>query len=78
MRCIEQHLAEYVGPEHDALVFTASKGGPLFLSTFAGTCGIRPLPISAGGFGGRMPDVSPTASVSGQPFLRILAGGRPC
>jgi hypothetical protein len=35
MRCIEQHLAEYVGPEHDALVFTASKGGPLFRSTFA-------------------------------------------
>jgi integrase len=35
MRRIEQHLADYVGPEPDALVFTASKGGPLFRSTFA-------------------------------------------
>jgi hypothetical protein len=35
MRRIEEHLSEYVGPESDALVFTASKGGPLFRSTFA-------------------------------------------
>ena len=30
MRRIEEHAAEYVGPESDALVFTASNGGPLF------------------------------------------------
>jgi integrase len=35
MRRIEEHLSECVGPESDALVFTASKGGPLFRSTFA-------------------------------------------
>jgi integrase len=35
MRRREEHLAEYVGPESDALVFTASKGGPLFRSAFA-------------------------------------------
>ena len=35
MRRIEEHLAAYVGPEPDALLFTASRGGPLFRSTFA-------------------------------------------
>jgi integrase len=35
MRRIEHHLASYVGPGHSALVFAASRGGPLFRSTFA-------------------------------------------
>ena len=35
MRRIERHLAEYVGPERDALVFTAPQGGPLRRSLFA-------------------------------------------
>jgi integrase len=35
MRRLEQHLADHVGPEPDALVFTARRGGPLFRSTFA-------------------------------------------
>lgn len=35
MRRIEEHLAEFVGPGPDALLFTAAKGGPLFRGTFA-------------------------------------------
>lgn len=35
MRRIEDHLATDVGAHPDALVFTASKGGPLFRSTLA-------------------------------------------
>jgi integrase len=35
MRRLEQHLADHVGAEPDALVFTASRGGSLFRSTFA-------------------------------------------
>ena len=35
MRRIEEHLAAYVEPDSDSLVFTASRGGPLFRSTFA-------------------------------------------
>lgn len=35
MRRVEDHLGAYVGPEPDALLFTASRGGPLFRSTFA-------------------------------------------
>jgi integrase len=35
MRRLEEHLTAHVGPSSDALVFTASKGGPLFRSTFA-------------------------------------------
>ena len=35
MRRIERHLAEHVGPEADALVFTAPQGGPLRRSLFA-------------------------------------------
>ena len=35
MAQIELHLKTYVGPEGDALVFTAAKGGPLFRSTFS-------------------------------------------
>lgn len=35
MRRLEQHLADHVGPEPDALVATARRGGPLFHSTFA-------------------------------------------
>ncbi|GAA1434295.1 hypothetical protein GCM10009616_28280 [Microlunatus lacustris] len=35
MRRLEQHLADHVGREPDALVFTARRGGPLFRSTFA-------------------------------------------
>jgi integrase len=35
MRRLKQHLADHVGPEPDALVFTARRGGPLFRSTFA-------------------------------------------
>jgi integrase len=34
-RRLEEHLAVHVGPGPDALMFTASKGGPLFRSTFA-------------------------------------------
>jgi len=34
MREVEQHLSKHVGPEADALVFTASQGGPLFRATF--------------------------------------------
>jgi integrase len=35
MRQFEEHLAAYVGPEPDALVFTAPRGGPLARSLFA-------------------------------------------
>jgi len=35
MRRIEEHLETFVGPESDALVFTAPQGGPLFRSTFS-------------------------------------------
>ena len=35
MRQIENHLSDHVGPESDALVFTAPQGGPLFRSTFS-------------------------------------------
>jgi len=35
MRDIEQHLAEYVPADPDALIFTAAKGGPLYRATFA-------------------------------------------
>ena len=35
MRRLDQHLAAYVGASPDALVLTASRGGPLFRSTFA-------------------------------------------
>jgi integrase len=34
MRRIEHHLATYVDPGPDALVFTGARGGPLFRSTF--------------------------------------------
>jgi integrase len=34
MRRLDQHLATYVEPGSGALVFTASKGGPLFRGTF--------------------------------------------
>lgn len=34
MREVERHLAEHVGPEGDALVFTAAQGGPMFRATF--------------------------------------------
>ncbi len=34
MSRIEDHLSSEVGPEPDALVFTAPRGGPLFRSTF--------------------------------------------
>lgn len=35
MRQIEDHLRDHVGPDGDALVFTAAQGGPLFRSTFS-------------------------------------------
>jgi integrase len=35
MRSIDRHLASYVGPEADALVFTAPRGGPLARSLFS-------------------------------------------
>ena len=35
MRRIDEHLAAYVTADPDSLVFTASRGGPLFRSTFA-------------------------------------------
>lgn len=35
MRELEQHLANNVGPEADALVFTAPQGGPMYRGTFA-------------------------------------------
>lgn len=35
MRQLEEHLAVHVGPEPDALVFTAPRGGPLARSLFA-------------------------------------------
>jgi integrase len=34
MREVERHLAEHVGPEADALVFTGAQGGPMYRSTF--------------------------------------------
>ena len=34
MRDVEQHLAQHVAPEADALVSTASQGGPLYQATF--------------------------------------------
>jgi integrase len=47
MRRLEEHLAVHVGPGPDTLVFTASKGGPLFRSTFAQDVW-RPAVIRAG------------------------------
>ena len=35
MRRLAQHLAEHVGPESEALVFTGPCGGPLFRGTFS-------------------------------------------
>ena len=35
MRRMDEHLAAYVAADPDGLVFTASRGGPLFRSTFA-------------------------------------------
>ena len=35
MRRLEKHLANFVGPEPDALVFTASRGGLLARSLFS-------------------------------------------
>ena len=35
MRQVEEHLARYVEPDPDALVFTAPRGGPLARSLFA-------------------------------------------
>jgi integrase len=35
MRRLEEHLATFVGPESDALVFTAPRGGPLARSLFS-------------------------------------------
>jgi integrase len=47
MRRLEEHLVAYVAAEPEALVFTASKGGPLFRGTF--TRGIwRPAVQRAG------------------------------
>jgi integrase len=34
MREVEQHLATYVDPDPDALLFTAAQGGPLYRATF--------------------------------------------
>ena len=34
MRRLEKHLADFVGPEPDGLVFTAPRGGPLARSLF--------------------------------------------
>ena len=35
IRRVEEHLATFVGPEPDALVFTAPLGGPLARSLFS-------------------------------------------
>jgi integrase len=35
MQQIEEHLRDHVDPEGDALVFTATQGGPMFRSTFS-------------------------------------------
>jgi len=71
MRRLEKYLADHVGLESDASVFTARRGGPLFRSTFAGgaaagcrTCGPRWLHLSRssaqlrGPPGGRWPQRS--------------------
>jgi integrase len=34
MRRLDQHLASYVAPDADALLFTAARGGPMFRGTF--------------------------------------------
>jgi len=35
MRRLEEHLANFVGPQSDALVFTAPRGGPLARGLFS-------------------------------------------
>ena len=35
MRRLEEHLADFVGPQSDALVFTAPRGDPLARSLFS-------------------------------------------
>ena len=35
MSQLDDHLSQYVGPEGDALVFTGSRGGPMFRATFS-------------------------------------------
>jgi integrase len=35
MRQLEEHLHQFVAPDGDALVFTGSRGGPMFRATFA-------------------------------------------
>jgi integrase len=42
MRRLEEHLMTYVGPEPDALVFTAPRGGPLARSLLAVESGSQP------------------------------------
>lgn len=34
MHRVDDHLSAFVGPESDALLFTAARGGPLFRGTF--------------------------------------------
>ncbi|GAA3612761.1 tyrosine-type recombinase/integrase [Microlunatus ginsengisoli] len=52
MRQLEDHLRLYVGPEPGAVVFTASRGGPLYRATFARQVW-RPAAKAAG-----LPDVT--------------------
>ena len=47
IRRLEEHLATFVGPEPDALVFTAPRGGPLARSLFSRRVW-RPAVIRAG------------------------------
>ena len=45
MRRLEKHLADFVGPEPDALVFTAPRGGPLARSLFSRRVWSRPSSV---------------------------------
>ena len=52
MRQLEEHLRQFVGPDGNALVFTGSRGGPLYRGTFTRQIW-RPAATSAG-----LPDVT--------------------
>ena len=52
MRQLQEHLRQFVGPDGNALVFTGSRGGPLYRGTFTRQIW-RPAATSAG-----LPDVT--------------------
>jgi len=59
MREVEAHMAEHVGPEADALVFTGATGGPMYRGTFWPTVW-RPAVTASGLDGLRIHDLRHT------------------